>query len=136
VGNAWDCWYPNDAGKSTLIRSIVGRVIPDDGTISVFGSAADSAEARLALGWVPQELALYSRLTSRKTWNRSGDTTGSRAACSGKPCSGHLPGPCFGRFQTRIHDDIVRICLDDRSGQHRCQQSTSMSFVNRHNHIS
>jgi ABC-2 type transport system ATP-binding protein len=57
---------PNGAGKSTLIRSIVGRVIPNAGTISVFGSAADSTEARLALGWVPQELALYSRLTSRE----------------------------------------------------------------------
>jgi ABC-2 type transport system ATP-binding protein len=41
---------PNGAGKSTLIRSIVGRVIPDAGTASVFGSAADSTEARMALG--------------------------------------------------------------------------------------
>jgi ABC-2 type transport system ATP-binding protein len=54
---------PNGAGKSTLIRSIVGRVVPDAGTIAVFGSAADSAGARAALGWVPQELALYPRLT-------------------------------------------------------------------------
>jgi len=57
---------PNGAGKSTLIRGIVGRVIPDAGKVSVFGSAADSAKAREALGWVPQELALYSRLTSRE----------------------------------------------------------------------
>ena len=54
---------PNGAGKSTLIRSIVGRVAPDAGTIAVFGSAADSSGARTALGWVPQELALYPRLT-------------------------------------------------------------------------
>jgi len=57
---------PNGAGKSTLIRSIVGRVVPDAGTVSVFGSAADSAGARTALGWVPQELALYPRLTCRE----------------------------------------------------------------------
>jgi ABC-2 type transport system ATP-binding protein len=57
---------PNGAGKSTLIRSIVGRVIPDSGTISVFGSRADSTAARMALGWVPQELALYPRLTCRE----------------------------------------------------------------------
>ena len=49
---------PNAAGKSTLIRSIVGRVIPDAGTISVFGAQADSMSARTALGWVPQELAV------------------------------------------------------------------------------
>jgi ABC-2 type transport system ATP-binding protein len=57
---------PNGAGKSTLIRSIVGRVIPDAGRISVFGAPADSAEARAALGWIPQELALYPRLTCRE----------------------------------------------------------------------
>ena len=57
---------PNGAGKSTLIRSIVGRVIPDAGAISVFGAPADSMAARNALGWVPQELALYPRLTCRE----------------------------------------------------------------------
>jgi ABC-2 type transport system ATP-binding protein len=57
---------PNGAGKSTLIRSIVGRVIPDAGTISVFGSPAGSRSARHGLGWIPQELALYPRLTCRE----------------------------------------------------------------------
>jgi ABC-2 type transport system ATP-binding protein len=57
---------PNGAGKSTLIRSIVGRVVPDAGTISVFGAPADSTAARKALGWIPQELALYPRLTCRE----------------------------------------------------------------------
>ncbi len=57
---------PNGAGKSTLIRSIVGRVIPDAGTITVFGAPADSTSARSALGWIPQELALYPRLTCRE----------------------------------------------------------------------
>ena len=57
---------PNGAGKSTLIRSIVGRVLPDAGRVSVFGFAASSAEARAALGWVPQELALYPRLTCKE----------------------------------------------------------------------
>jgi ABC-2 type transport system ATP-binding protein len=54
---------PNGAGKSTLIRSIVGRVVPDGGRVAVFGAAAGSAEARMALGWVPQELAIYPRIS-------------------------------------------------------------------------
>ena len=57
---------PNGAGKSTLIRSIVGRVIPNTGSVSVFGFPANTSEARSALGWVPQELALYPRLTCRE----------------------------------------------------------------------
>ena len=57
---------PNGAGKSTVIRAIVGRAIPDGGSISVFGAAADTAQARAALGWVPQELAVYPRLTCKE----------------------------------------------------------------------
>lgn len=57
---------PNGAGKSTVIRAIVGRVLPDGGRISVFGSPAGSAEARAALGWIPQDLAVYPRLTCKE----------------------------------------------------------------------
>jgi ABC-2 type transport system ATP-binding protein len=57
---------PNGAGKSTLIRSIVGRVIPNSGRVAVFGRAAGSTEARMALGWVPQELAIYPRISCKE----------------------------------------------------------------------
>jgi ABC-2 type transport system ATP-binding protein len=57
---------PNGAGKSTLIRSIVGRVIPSAGSVAVFGNPASSDAARKSLGWVPQDLALYPRLTCRE----------------------------------------------------------------------
>jgi len=69
---------PNGAGKSTLIRSIVGRIIPDAGTVSVFGDPADSAGARMALGWVPQELALYPKLTCRENLESFGQFHGLR----------------------------------------------------------
>src|ERR1039458_3438483 len=71
---------PNGAGKSTLIRSIIGRVIPDAGTVMVFGDRADSAGARMALGWVPQELALYSKLTCRENLDSFGQFHGLRRA--------------------------------------------------------
>jgi ABC-2 type transport system ATP-binding protein len=54
---------PNGAGKTTLIRGIVGRVLPDEGRIRIFGADAGSRSARQVLGWVPQELAIYPRLT-------------------------------------------------------------------------
>jgi ABC-2 type transport system ATP-binding protein len=57
---------PNGAGKSTLIRAIVGRVVPDSGRIQILGSQAGSTAARAALGWVPQELAVYPRLSCRE----------------------------------------------------------------------
>jgi ABC-2 type transport system ATP-binding protein len=57
---------PNGAGKSTLIRAIAGRVIPDSGSVAIFGSPAGSTAARAALGWVPQDLALYPRLSAKE----------------------------------------------------------------------
>jgi len=69
---------PNGAGKSTLIRSIVGRVIPDSGQASVFGSPAASPAARAVMGWVPQELALYPRLSATENLRAFGRYNGLR----------------------------------------------------------
>ena len=91
---------PNGAGKSTTIRCIVGRVIPDAGNATIFGASAASPRARAALGWIPQELALYPRLT----------------------CAENLES--FGRYHGlsgSALNDAVRWCLqwaalDDRRG--------------------
>jgi ABC-2 type transport system ATP-binding protein len=69
---------PNGAGKSTLIRAIVGRVRPDQGSVAVFGTAPESTGARAALGWVPQELALYWLLSCRENLEAFGRYQGLR----------------------------------------------------------
>ena len=71
-GECFGLLGPNGAGKSTLIRSIVGRVRPNSGRILIFGETAESAAARAALGWVPQELAIYPRLTCRENLDSFG----------------------------------------------------------------
>ena len=71
---------PNGAGKSTLIRGIVGRVLPDGGRIRVFGADAGSHAARQLLGWVPQELAIYPRLTCSENLSAFGKYQGISAA--------------------------------------------------------
>src|ERR1700722_1986580 len=63
---------PNGAGKSTLMRSIVGRVIPDGGRVAVFGAPASSTAARIALGWVPKDLAIYPRISCRENLSSFG----------------------------------------------------------------
>jgi ABC-2 type transport system ATP-binding protein len=72
---------PNGAGKSTLIRSIVGRVAPDAGTVTVFGAPAASPAASAAIGWIPQEIALYPRLTASENLRAFGRYAG----LSGQP---------------------------------------------------
>jgi ABC-2 type transport system ATP-binding protein len=76
AGECFGLLGPNGAGKSTLIRAIVGRVIPNAGRVAVFGAAAGSRDARAALGWVPQELALYPRLTARENLRSFGRYNG------------------------------------------------------------
>jgi len=55
---------PNGAGKTTTIRAVVGRVVPDSGSIAVFGEPVGAKATRTAIGYIPQEIALYGRLTA------------------------------------------------------------------------
>lgn len=55
----------NGAGKSTLFRAILDLVALDQGTIRVAGCDAQrqSVEARRVIGYLPEDLQLYERLT-------------------------------------------------------------------------
>lgn len=55
----------NGAGKSTLIRMITGLAEPDEGAVSVCGQrvARHNVAAKRHLGYLPEELYLYDRLT-------------------------------------------------------------------------
>ena len=67
---------PNGAGKSTLVRAVAGRVRPDQGTIRIHGRPAGSDEAKILVGYVPQDLALYPLLTVRENMRAFGSFLG------------------------------------------------------------
>ncbi|HUS15484.1 MAG TPA: ABC transporter ATP-binding protein [Chloroflexia bacterium] len=56
---------PNGSGKTTLIRTLVGLVRPDRGTVRVLGRSvpADAAAVRGQIGYMTQVPALYSDLS-------------------------------------------------------------------------
>lgn len=58
----------NGAGKSTLIRMIAGITQPDSGKVLIDGHdvALQPADAKRRLGYLPEELILYDRLTGRE----------------------------------------------------------------------
>jgi ABC-2 type transport system ATP-binding protein len=58
---------PNGAGKTTTIRLLLDHLRPSRGSAEVFGldCHGDSEEVHRRIGYVPGDLALYDRLTTR-----------------------------------------------------------------------
>src|SRR5690348_16664671 len=54
---------PSGAGKTTLMRCLVGRQRVSSGSISIFGLLAGSAALRKQLSYMTQEISVYSDLT-------------------------------------------------------------------------
>ncbi|HEX4774733.1 MAG TPA: ABC transporter ATP-binding protein [Candidatus Saccharimonadales bacterium] len=57
---------PSGAGKTTLIRSIVGGLAIPRGSVSVLGMPAGSAKLREQVSYMSQELSIYLDLTVRE----------------------------------------------------------------------
>jgi ABC-2 type transport system ATP-binding protein len=60
---------PNGAGKSTTIKCLTGLLRPSSGTMRILGMdpLADSVAVKRRIGVVPEDLALFDRLTAPET---------------------------------------------------------------------
>lgn len=54
---------PNGSGKTTAIKMLVGRLRPTGGTARVLGEAVPIAARVADIGYMPQEMAIYTDLT-------------------------------------------------------------------------
>jgi ABC-2 type transport system ATP-binding protein len=71
----------NGAGKTTLMRMILGLLAPSAGSIRLFGER-QTREQRKRVGYVPQNLGLYTDLTVAENLQFRADTFGATAATS------------------------------------------------------
>jgi len=64
-GEVFGLLGPDAAGKTTLIRILVGLLDPDRGQARLLGhpATAESAEVRASIGYMPQQYSLYGDLT-------------------------------------------------------------------------
>ncbi len=67
-GETYGLLGPNGAGKTTTISMVCGLLERDGGTVTVAGRpmTTRSVEAKAAIGYIPQELAIYPDLTARE----------------------------------------------------------------------
>ncbi len=66
---------PNGSGKTTTIRMIMNLLVPDSGSIRVFGQSPGSA-IRDVVGYLPEERGLYKRMTARQVLRYYGQLKG------------------------------------------------------------
>lgn len=57
---------PNGAGKTTFIRCCTGLVLPDAGTLQLFGQAPGSPEVLARVGLMPQQTGAWSQIAPRQ----------------------------------------------------------------------
>ena len=78
AGECYGLLGPNGAGKTTTISMLCGLVPPDEGDITVDGHAGGTLEAKAAVGYVPQDLALYPDLSATENLTFFGELYGLR----------------------------------------------------------
>jgi ABC-2 type transport system ATP-binding protein len=66
---------PNGSGKSTTLRMIMHILLPDSGTIAVFGHH-DTRAAQDRVGYLPEERGLYKKMTVRRLLRYYGELKG------------------------------------------------------------
>jgi ABC-2 type transport system ATP-binding protein len=111
-GETYGLLGPNGAGKTTTISMVCGILAVDDGEVEVAGQRVDTGTvaAKGAIGYVPQDLAIYPDLTARENLAFFGRLYG-------------LRGP---HLRERIAEVLAVIDLADRADERTAQFSGGM----------
>lgn len=65
-GSVYGLLGPNGAGKTTLIRMILDIIVPDTGSIEIFGRPHLEAGVSDLVGYLPEERGLYKKMQVRR----------------------------------------------------------------------
>src|SRR5206468_2109225 len=65
-GSVYGLLGPNGAGKTTTIRMILDIILPDSGSITLFGQPNTAANILDRVGYLPEERGLYKKMQVRR----------------------------------------------------------------------
>jgi ABC-2 type transport system ATP-binding protein len=57
---------PNGAGKTTTMKTILGIITPDSGTVRILGGNIQDVSIRKRIGFMPENTYLYKYLTGEE----------------------------------------------------------------------
>ena len=83
VGAVYGLLGPNGAGKTTTIRMLLDIIIPDSGTITIFGRSNREAGLTNRIGYLPEERGLYKKMQVRRALLFLAELKGMRAREAG-----------------------------------------------------
>jgi ABC-2 type transport system ATP-binding protein len=79
-GSVYGLLGPNGAGKTTTIRMILDVLLPDAGTITIFGRPNTDYGVLDKVGYLPEERGLYKKMQVRRVLMFLAELKGMRAA--------------------------------------------------------
>jgi ABC-2 type transport system ATP-binding protein len=102
-GETYGLLGPNGAGKTTTISMICGLLTRDGGEVTLEGRSLDTKATgvKAAIGYVPQDLAIYPDLTARENLR----------------FFGKLYGLTGGALRTRVDEVLEVVGLGDRADE-------------------
>jgi ABC-2 type transport system ATP-binding protein len=109
-GTIYGLLGPNGAGKTTTLSLLSGLLTPDSGTVEIRGAPV-KRDVRRVLGYVPQDLAIFSRLTGLENLQFFGRLY-------------HLRGR---RLRRRIDEVLQMVGLEERAGDLVARYSAGMT---------
>jgi ABC-2 type transport system ATP-binding protein len=65
-GTVYGLLGPNGAGKTTTIRMLLNIIVPDSGTITLFGASHRAPGITDRIGYLPEERGLYKKMQVRR----------------------------------------------------------------------
>jgi ABC-2 type transport system ATP-binding protein len=83
AGTMFGLLGPNGAGKTSTIRMMIGIILPDSGTVRLFGNPFSRGLVR-RVGYLPEERGLYQKMTVGEQLEFIGQLSGLDAATAGR----------------------------------------------------
>jgi ABC-2 type transport system ATP-binding protein len=99
---------PNGAGKTTTIRMLMDIILPDEGTVRLFGDDRGGRHHSAKIGYLPEERGLYKKMKVRDALVFLAETKGVRRAVAQQKADEWLDRLDLGQWKLRKVEELSK----------------------------